>query len=64
MYVIFVDLWGYSTRLIYEQSRAVAILNQLVKETSHFRSDPLLDGARLGYLKAGEIVETLQPNLC
>src|SRR6202045_2150925 len=37
-HVLFVDVVGYSTRLINEQAAVVAELNQLVRETSHFRS--------------------------
>jgi TolB-like protein/class 3 adenylate cyclase/Tfp pilus assembly protein PilF len=37
-HVLFIDVVGYSTRLINEQAAVVAELNQLVRETSHFRS--------------------------
>src|ERR1700719_3981076 len=37
-HVFFVDVVGYSTRLINEQAAVVAELNQLVRETPHFRS--------------------------
>src|SRR5260370_16339921 len=37
-HVLFVDVVGYSTRLINEQAAVVAELNQLVRETPHFRS--------------------------
>ena len=36
-HVLFIDVVGYSTRLINEQSAVVTVLNQLVSETSHFR---------------------------
>jgi TolB-like protein/class 3 adenylate cyclase/Tfp pilus assembly protein PilF len=37
-HVLFIDVVGYSTRLINEQAAVVAELNKLVRETSHFRS--------------------------
>ncbi|MDB6148033.1 MAG: hypothetical protein JWO45_1697 [Spartobacteria bacterium] len=37
-HVLFVDVVGYSTRLINEQAAVVAELNQLVRETPHFRA--------------------------
>jgi TolB-like protein/class 3 adenylate cyclase len=37
-HVLFVDVVGYSARLINEQTAVVAELNQLVRETPHFRS--------------------------
>ncbi|MEY2487509.1 MAG: hypothetical protein QOH39_3157 [Verrucomicrobiota bacterium] len=37
-HVLFVDIVGYSKRLINEQAAVVAELNQLVRETPHFRS--------------------------
>jgi len=35
-HVLFIDVVGYSTRLINEQAGVVAELNQVVKETTHF----------------------------
>ena len=37
-HVLFIDVVAYSTRLINEQAAIVAELNQLVRETPHFRS--------------------------
>jgi len=37
-HVLFIDIVGYSTRLIDEQSTVVAELNRVVRETPHFRS--------------------------
>jgi len=37
-HVLFVDVVAYSTRLINEQAAVVAELNQVVRETSHFRA--------------------------
>src|ERR1700716_801552 len=37
-HVLFIDVVGYSTRLINEQAAVVAELNQLVRETRHFQS--------------------------
>src|ERR1700736_2791323 len=37
-HVLFIDVVGYSTRLINEQAGVVAELNQVVKETTHFKA--------------------------
>src|ERR1700724_2698164 len=37
-HVLFIDVVGYSTRLINEQAAVVAELNRVVRETPHFRS--------------------------
>src|SRR5581483_4518863 len=37
-HVLFIDIVGYSTRLINEQSALVAELTRVVRETPHFRS--------------------------
>src|ERR1700730_8154479 len=37
-HVLFIDVVGYSTRLINEQGAVVADLNRVVRETPHFRS--------------------------
>jgi TolB-like protein/class 3 adenylate cyclase/Tfp pilus assembly protein PilF len=37
-HVLFIDVVGYSTRLINEQTAVVAELNRVVRETPHFRS--------------------------
>src|ERR1700719_144406 len=37
-HVLFIDVVGYSTRSINEQAAIVAELNQLIRETPHFRS--------------------------
>ena len=37
-HVLFIDVVGYSARLINEQSRVVAELNRVVREAPHFRS--------------------------
>jgi TolB-like protein/class 3 adenylate cyclase/Tfp pilus assembly protein PilF len=37
-HVLFIDVVGYSTRLINEQAAVVAKLNQVVRDTPHFRS--------------------------
>src|ERR1700737_4507700 len=37
-HVLFIDVVGYSTRLINEQAAVVAELNRAVRETPHFRS--------------------------
>src|SRR5205085_8680479 len=37
-HVLFIDVVGYSKRLINEQATVVAELNRIVKETPHFRS--------------------------